>query len=615
MTKQTSTIERPLQKLPLAGLFALVVVLLVSNILGNNPSFSLFSNYERMEGWFGLLHVLGFLFLTMVTFTSREMYHKAFWATLIGSIGVLYAGGVDYLHRIERAILAETLQPGVAFDMRVQSTLGNAAYAGIYAVFGIVFSALLLTSSKPSRYAKWTLWALIAGHAALLYTTITRSSWLGLLAGIAVFASVVLFKKIYPKTSLFSKKFALSLIGAAVLTASVLLAIFFLTKDIPAVKEHPVLGRFAAISTSETTSRSRIMVWDMSLKGFMDKPILGYGQEGFGYVFANHYNPKLYDQEQWFDRAHNVLFDWLIAGGVLGFIAYITMFASSVYLVLRLDTLTPRTQGVLLGALAAYLVHILFVFDTLTSYISICLIFAYVVYETYREKLFVMRHESVDALRMKFIVGLSIVSFAVLFLTTAYQPSQKNFSIVALSVYMARAPEELLLEKFDVAFRPALFGNEEALEFMYEHTPKMFVREDVSEETKNYVVRLMLNQAEQVLAKDPYNPRHPYMLGMFLERIGMHSAAIQMLEAAVELSPNKQSFITGLADAYRSSGDIHTARTLYERAYKLDERNKIVEQVLGFTLYEELAGYQAAKNKQAEKELFEYIRANYAEVR
>lgn len=615
MTKQAPTIRTPFSKLPFAGLFALVSVLLVSNILGNNPGFSLFSNFERMEGWFGLLHVLGFLFLTLVTLTNRESYHKAFWAVIIGSIGVLYSGAVDYLHRIERSIVAETLRPDVLFDMRVQSTLGNAAYAGIYAVFGIVFALLLLTSAKNTRPLKWVLWGVVFGHLALLYTTITRSSWLGLFAGISVFGAVVLFKKYHPKISLFSKKFALSITLAGFATAAILLLVFFAIKDIPAVQQHPVFGRFAAISTTETTSRSRIMVWDMSLKGFMDRPFLGYGQEGFGYVFANHYNPKLYDQEQWFDRAHNVLLDWLIAGGILGFLAYITMFLSAVYMTLRLDSLSPKTQGVLLGSLAAYLVHILFVFDTLTSYISICLIFGYIVFETHKEKLFILRHEGVDKLRMKLIVGLLCVSFAVLFVSTVYEPSKKNYAIVALSVFMSKAPEEVLVEKFEIAFRPALFGNEEALEFMYEHTPKLFVRQDISDETKNNVVKLILNEAERVLSNDPYNPRHPYMLGMFLERLGMHSAAIKMLESAVSLSPNKQSFITGLADAYRSSGDIRTSRTLYERAYKLDERNVPVKTALSFILYEELEGYQKEKNKKAELELFEYIRANYAEVR
>lgn len=600
--------------IPLSAFFVLLCLLLVSNLVSANPSFALFSNYERMEGWYGLLHIFGFLFLLLVTLTSREMYHKSFWATLIGSTGVLYVGLIDYAHRVEKAISTQILQPDTVVDMRVQSTLGNAAYAGIYALFCIAFAALLLVEKKQSKYTRLVLGAYILGHLALLYTTITRSSWLGLFAGAAVFVAVVLFKKFHPHVSLYSKKFAVSVIGVGGVTIAILLGIFFATKDIPTIKNHPVFGRFAAISTTENTSRSRIMVWDMSIQGFLEKPLIGYGQESFGYVFANHYNPKLYDQEQWFDRAHNVFFDWLIAGGLLGLIAYLTILISSIYLVLKLDKISSYTQGILLAMLTAYLVHILFVFDTLTSYMGLCLILAYIIYESYGEKLFAYRHAHIDAFRVKFLVGISLISFLILSYSTVYIPTQKNHAVVLVSIMAANAPEQVLTQQFEKAFTPALIGDEEALEFLYEYAPKMLVREDISGQTKNYIVKLMLTEAEHMMEGDPYNPRHPYMLGMFLERLGMHKAAIQMLASAVELSPSKQSFITGLADAYRSSGDIHTARTLYEQAYNLDRRNMAAKQALTMSLYQELEGYHTAKNKKAELELFDYIKNNYAEI-
>lgn len=205
LTKQAPGIQKPMQKLPLVAFCVLLLTLFVSNMLGSNPMFSLFSNFERMEGWFGLLHVLGFLFLIMVTFTTREMYHRGFWAALLGSICVLYAGFVEFIHRQEQAAALTASLPDVAFDMRVQSTLGNAAYVGIYAVFGVAFAALLLFAGARSRYQKFALWAIMLGHTVLLYTTATRSSWLGLCIGIAVFALVVLFKKYNPGNSLFSK--------------------------------------------------------------------------------------------------------------------------------------------------------------------------------------------------------------------------------------------------------------------------------------------------------------------------------------------------------------------------------------------------------------------------
>jgi len=58
----------------------------------------------------------------------------------------------------------------------------------------------------------------------------------------------------------------------------------------------------------EGTTESRFIVWNMAWKGFEEHPVLGWGQESFNYVFNKYYNPKLYNQEQWFDRTHDCIF-------------------------------------------------------------------------------------------------------------------------------------------------------------------------------------------------------------------------------------------------------------------------------------------------------------------
>ena len=70
----------------------------------------------------------------------------------------------------------------------------------------------------------------------------------------------------------------------------------------------------------------------LPLKGFQEKPILGWGQDGFNYVFNKYYDPAMYGQESWFDRAHNAPLDFLVAGGILGFLSYFGLFFSVLYL-------------------------------------------------------------------------------------------------------------------------------------------------------------------------------------------------------------------------------------------------------------------------------------------
>ena len=104
----------------------------------------------------------------------------------------------------------------------------------------------------------------------------------------------------------------------------------------------------------------------MAIKGFKERPILGWGQENFNIVFNKHYNP-LMDQEQWFDRTHNIILDWLIAAGILGALSYLSLFVAVLVLIWRRGTFTFVEKSILTGLFAAYFFHNMFVFDNLAD--------------------------------------------------------------------------------------------------------------------------------------------------------------------------------------------------------------------------------------------------------
>ena len=49
-------------------------------------------------------------------------------------------------------------------------------------------------------------------------------------------------------------------------------------------------------------------------------------KDTFNYLFNENYNPKMWAHEQWFDRAHNVFLDWLVATGLLGLGFYLLLY-------------------------------------------------------------------------------------------------------------------------------------------------------------------------------------------------------------------------------------------------------------------------------------------------
>ena len=92
--------------------------------------------------------------------------------------------------------------------------------------------------------------------------------------------------------------------------------IFLSIRKTTFVEKSQTLNRLASISFEEFKTEARFTVWGMAIQGFKENPVLGYGEENFNLVFNKYYDPRIYNQEQWFDRAHNVFLDWLIAGGL-----------------------------------------------------------------------------------------------------------------------------------------------------------------------------------------------------------------------------------------------------------------------------------------------------------
>ena len=81
------------------------------------------------------------------------------------------------------------------------------------------------------------------------------------------------------------------------------------------------LERMTNISTNDFSTMNRLLIWEVALVAFYEKPILGYGQENFYVVFNKYFNPEIYSHAGsriWFDRSPNIFLDHLITGGIIG---------------------------------------------------------------------------------------------------------------------------------------------------------------------------------------------------------------------------------------------------------------------------------------------------------
>ncbi len=366
---------RPRFSYILAGFGALVGVMAVANAFGVSPHKSFWSNYERMDGYVTLIH-LALYFVVVGTMLTTERMWNAFWNTsVVVAIFMMLYGFCQ--------LSGSTSCPiGQGGDFRIDSRMGNAAYLAIYMFFHIFVSLLLFfrTSNTALRvsYA-----VLSVGFAFILLQTATRGTTLALFGGIFV---TVCYMALFERTNAWMRKMAI----AAVVLVLVVGAGFYSARNTAIVQSNPVLERLTAVSFKELTTR--MTIWSLAVEGVKERPLLGWGQENFNYVFNQNYKASLYAQEPWFDRVHNLMLDWLIAGGVLGLLAYLSVLLSAVYYVAIRpfthkdeETFTVAERAVLLGLLAGYTAHNLLVFDNLISYLFFASIIAMIHMRVSRE--------------------------------------------------------------------------------------------------------------------------------------------------------------------------------------------------------------------------------------
>ena len=306
---------------------AFILVLLFADTFGVYPFKSFWSNYERMEGFFTLLHLFAYFIMMSALFKGEKIWTRFFQTSLSTSVvmGLIAAGQV------------------VKDGGRISAQLGNSTYLGVYMLFHIFIAGFLLVrviERKGDAMTKWlvgmTYGAVILFDFYIFYNTGTRGALLGLIAG-SFFTAIVF--------AFFEKHKGLKILGITVLSVIVLavgsLATF---KESSFIKSHDLLARFSQLATFDkagleqfatTQGKGRFGIWSIAYEGFKERPILGWGQDNFNYVFNKYYDPNIYDQEQWFDRAHNVFFDWLIAGGILGLLSYLALFVTAIFAIWR----------------------------------------------------------------------------------------------------------------------------------------------------------------------------------------------------------------------------------------------------------------------------------------
>lgn len=405
---------------------------------------------------------------------------------------------------------------------------------------------------------------------------------------------------------------------------------------------NPVYQEFVGLAT-----KARILIWQSAWQSFLERPWFGWGPENFEIAFSLHFDPRLfipeYGGEVWFDRAHNIIMDNLVALGMVGSVLYIAVFIAAFYILGRLyfsKKIDFMTAAFPIAVFIAYFLQNLTVFDMVSSLMLFFLILGFIA-STEKEAGDGENEAAVQArtIRPAVAVPVFLVAFLFCFFEFVVSPAQNS----TLAVQASLKAEQIIYQQPDVAralavqagletdqrieaYKEALatspIGKYQIVEFFcdsFEEFSLSRAAEAVPSDQLNKEFDYLAEALGKNIDASPLDFRAYLKLGQLYNawaRIDAfkEDAAVGILEKAMSLSPNNQQVYWDMAQAKFNQQKLGEAMALAEAAIKLEpmvERSHFVAMMIA-----QEAESQALSKEEKKKyqELFEEKKSEALEI-
>jgi O-antigen ligase len=549
----------------LIALSIYLFIFILASIFGVNFSYSFWSKYERMTGILMHLHLFSFFLVLSSTF-KEEDFKKLFGFSNFVAILVSWVA------------LANLKNP----TMRGGGTIGNESFLGTYLLFNVFFALYLIFKTKEfARILSVISFLILAlsllliginlenppllkAFAAIFFNQGARAAKLSFYGGLVLLFFFWLIA---------SKRKILKIIGSISLISSLIFSVFvfysLLTKP---------EGFFRKIIEKEVGGfGGRFPVWQGAWKGFLERPLLGWGHENFEFSFVKYYNPCMPTPECggeiWFDRAHNIIFDTLISTGIFGMISYLLIFAAIFYILWK-NFLKNKTDffapGIFTSLFIAYFVQNLTVFDMVSSFMVFFLSLAFV---ASFEKEFEKREiKKLNPLYLIFVLILFFVSFYEFVILPALTD---GYVILAIKEKVG-TPKRL--EYFQKTLSTSPLGKFQIRQFFAENEMASLDLRNLNENLKKEI-EFLIDELKKSTKESPLDFRSFLRLGdlyniyVFFDPSGLKEGE-EILRRAIEISPKNQQGYWSLAQNLIYQGKIDEAISLTQKAVDLEPKFK-----------------------------------------
>ncbi|HVY72522.1 MAG TPA: O-antigen ligase family protein [Candidatus Paceibacterota bacterium] len=560
------------------AVLAFVGWMALATVLSVDPAKSFWSNFERMEGYMTILHFLVYFYIVGTVVTAENWWNRLFQISITS--GALM--GVYSMLQFAN-LFPISSQSG----SRVDGTFGNATYLAVFMLWNVFLTLFMLFRQRQSTAAQVLYGIALVLEVATLYFTETRGSFLGLIGGLIVAALYIIWKA---RGQQWHSMRRASWIGLGIIAALVIG--FVALRSTSLLQNAPsTIGRISSISLEDTTTKARLFyIWPMAIKGSFESPktaIVGWGQENFNFVFNKYYSPEMYNQEQWFDRAHNQFLDWLIAGGLPAFLLYISFFLLAAWSIMRSSLAEPE-QAILMGALAAYGFNNLFVFDDLMSSVYFFLILAFA------HSLFAQKPPRFAGLaRPVSDQGIAIAApivgvLAILLVWAANVPgmarAENILTALTPQVAVPNSDGTLVAQAKDGKTRLADFktafgnntwpgtdmGRQEVAEQFLQYASTIAASTSVDPSVKQDTLVAAQNAVDAVMQQRKNDARLELFDGAFLDSFGQYPQALEILAQAHSHSPQKQQVLFEIGVTYLNAGQKDQAIPILKQAFDME---------------------------------------------
>lgn len=539
--------------------FLFVISLTVSSILGGHFSYSFWSNFERMDGLVNWLHIILYVIVLLGIFKNKEQWHGFFKISLFSALIT--------------ALIALGQRLGLSFIMsstggvRLTALMGNAAYVASYLMlhsFIVIYLLKIEWKKIVRRY--FYIFSLLL-FIFILINTETRGAFLGLLFFAVLFVLGYLWVQRKNRNKIYYGLLILLII------IFVFITLLFTQKQANWVKNVSLFNKIAHISLSDTTAQSRLMIWRNSLEGVKEKPIFGWGEENFIYVFNKYFPIEIFHDtgsEVWFDRPHNILVQHLVQGGIVGLILYLSVFFYLIYLLYKkyLQDKNEWFFSLFWSAfLLSFLVHDLFIFDSVNTNIILYLILAFLWQENARlslDKFFNL------FAKYKYLFGLILATiFLVLSIYFFYfTPLISNLSLIKFLKYSYGAKTtvdlNMALDSWDRSFDASYLGTKEKAENLQKITLALVQNQGIDTKIKIEFFEKTVIVLEDIIKAYPDDVRMAFFLVDFYSTFQTYQPEfveknIALLEHLHRLAPQRPDTLLRLTSAYLGSNKVDKA--------------------------------------------------------